>query len=534
MIPEPFLDDSPQMPHFEPSIEADSDKENKKRARLRSHRESPDNTSDKSSFGRRPRRKTRPDRYKLKQKATRRSPSKAKGERSRKKSRSQKHRLRSSQEIMTNFASGAIPNTRMKPNLTAGLFLNGRSSAAVPGRLHGSIVPVTSHRFTATGPKPNDTILLESRRSQDEIHNDSQASTSEETDHDRDKISRNLDPSLRPHTESLVIPATEKDANGKENINSIFQKDSGLLKVSSPEPCSETPRTMLKKLIKTGIFNDTGILNLTSDKGTQSNSIRDGESDIPQKSQPSKSHTGQNGLSMVDASKDSTRPLATQPSSNMASFCQKYHGKFLNRSADISCLERQRTDAPPYTNNATQVCSSDLASPVSVREGHGHSIDNLSPSLNSVDNGREQSVSRTSEGGHHYIQSMDRKYQRISTLANPDSDPADFGFLLHPQDVQIPEPLSMQHPTLGDWKRYDEINVPQQPVAERHLIQRIGGHAGMTPPDAVLLHTPLPGVYPIHDEMGQTYAQTEDPNINCGNETMQEFFERIEGEVSLN
>jgi hypothetical protein len=113
MPPEPFLDDPNPTSHFEPSFETGSNKENKKRARPRLHQESPDDISDKSSFGRRPRRKTRPDRYSSKRKATKGSPVKAEREILRKKSRSQKHRLRSSQDVMANFASGAIPNARV-------------------------------------------------------------------------------------------------------------------------------------------------------------------------------------------------------------------------------------------------------------------------------------------------------------------------------------------------------------------------------------------------------------------------------------
>lgn len=110
--PEPYLDDINTASQLEPSLETGSNKENKKRARSRSRQELPDDISEKSSFQRRPRRKTRPDRYTSKNKGTGRSSAKAK-KKSRKKSRPQKHLLRSSQDVVTNFVSGAIPKTRV-------------------------------------------------------------------------------------------------------------------------------------------------------------------------------------------------------------------------------------------------------------------------------------------------------------------------------------------------------------------------------------------------------------------------------------
>lgn len=110
--PEPYLDDLDTASQLEPVVETGSNKENKKRPRSLSRQKLSDDISEKSSFGRRPRRKTHLDRYTSKNKGTGRSSVKAK-KKSRKKSRSKKHLLRSSQDVVTNFVSGAIPNTRV-------------------------------------------------------------------------------------------------------------------------------------------------------------------------------------------------------------------------------------------------------------------------------------------------------------------------------------------------------------------------------------------------------------------------------------
>ncbi|KAF4594641.1 hypothetical protein GQ602_000254 [Ophiocordyceps camponoti-floridani] len=80
-------------------------------------------------YGRKPRRKTRPDRY---DSGKRKTSSAAAGESRPKRRKTKKRRLRSEREVMDNFASRAIASNRLtlKPNLRPGSFLNGRSSAA--------------------------------------------------------------------------------------------------------------------------------------------------------------------------------------------------------------------------------------------------------------------------------------------------------------------------------------------------------------------------------------------------------------------
>ncbi|UZP32720.1 hypothetical protein NXS19_000536 [Fusarium pseudograminearum] len=375
---------------------------------------------------------------------TRKSPAKNKNERSRKKSRSKKHRLRSSQDVMTNFASGAIPNTRvtMKPNLTTGLFLNGRSSATAP---------VADLTF-------NSTKFLELKPSLREKHKVGQLSTNGETDHDEVETSDNLDHSLQQHTDISKTATTDKDANGKEDIDRCFQDDSSSLNGSNPEPSPDTPRMMLKKLIKTGIFDGTGILKLASDKTTRPKPVKDGESSILEKVKPVRSHASQDNVSMADPGKDLTLPSTAQPPQDTASLYQKHHGNRLNIPANAVCLERQGENIPLYTSRTAQVCSSGVANLDGMKEGHEPSMtQNPSPDLSlayeSATNGRRQSVPKTSEGGRQYVQCIDQDDQRRPMLTSPDSDPADFGYLVHPQYIQSHEPRKMggsQYTVIGN------------------------------------------------------------------------------------
>ncbi|OBS26504.1 hypothetical protein FPOA_00447 [Fusarium poae] len=362
MSQEPFPDDPYPSSHFEASLEAEFDKENKKR--------SPNDESDRNPFERRPRRKTRPDRYSSKNKEAKKSPAKTKNERSQRKSRPQKHRLRSSQDIMTNFASGAIPNTRvtMKPNLTTGLFLNGRSSAAAP---------VADLTF-------NDTRFLEPKTSPKKKHQDVQLNTNGEIDHDEDETPYNLESPQRQHTNCQKTAIIDKDVEGKVNreADHTSQADCNSLNGSNSEPSPETPRTMLKKLIETGIFDGTGILKLTSDKNLQQDPVRDGENGILENVQLVGSRADQHGASTADPSKDSTIPSTTLPQSNTATFYQGHYGNFQNKSADTGCLERHDEKIPLCTRGTTQVCSYYRANPVNTREEHEPSTtQNLTPGL---------------------------------------------------------------------------------------------------------------------------------------------------------
>ncbi|RDA94138.1 hypothetical protein CP533_6547 [Ophiocordyceps camponoti-saundersi (nom. inval.)] len=88
----------------------------------------PSISSSEHHFGKKSRRKTRPDRY---DSAKRSPPSNvAEAPSKKRKKDGKRRRLRSDREVMDNFASQAIASDRLTPNLRAGSFLNGRSSVA--------------------------------------------------------------------------------------------------------------------------------------------------------------------------------------------------------------------------------------------------------------------------------------------------------------------------------------------------------------------------------------------------------------------
>ncbi|KAG8352939.1 hypothetical protein FVEN_g8946 [Fusarium venenatum] len=439
---------------------------------------------------------------------------------------------------MTNFASGAIPNMRMKPNLTTGLFLNGRSSAAAPGKPLWRTMPRTSHQIIVTDLVFNDTKFLEQKTNPKKKHQDHQPSTNGETDHDEDETPDNLESPPQQHTGCQKTAVTEKDTERKGEPDHTSQEDCNLLNRSNLELSPETPRTMFKKLIETGIFDGTGILKLTSDKDLQKGPIRDGENGILKNLQPVGSRAGQYGVSTTDPDKGLTLPLTTLPQSNIASFYQKHYGNNQNKSADTACLERHGEKTPLCIRDTAQVCYSDRANPVNMRDVHEASITqspnpDLKLARDSAVDGRRESIYEALEGRHQYTPYIDHTDQRRPTLTNPDSDFADFGYLVHPTDIQSPKLVSTELPTLGDWQRYGESKLLQQSLAAKHSLHLTHGDAGIPGPNLMMFPMPSTEVYPTQDERGYTNAQVKQQRRNCGNETVREFFESIEGEVSL-
>lgn len=112
--PERFDNDSYSTRGYEESVAMGSDKENRKRHRSPERQQSPNFTSDDFAFERRPRHKTRPDRYDSRKRDDGRARA-AKGEAkgARKQTRAKKSRLRSSRDVMNNFTSSFLGTSRI-------------------------------------------------------------------------------------------------------------------------------------------------------------------------------------------------------------------------------------------------------------------------------------------------------------------------------------------------------------------------------------------------------------------------------------
>ncbi|CAG7564584.1 unnamed protein product [Fusarium equiseti] len=363
-----------------------------------------------------------------------------------------------------------------------------------------------------------------------EKHKDSQLSTSEETDHEEDRTSDNLDPSSWPWTNFSTTPGNNKDTNTNEAVENGFREGS-----NSPGGSRyESPGTMLKKLIKTGVFDGTGIL----DQKIQPSRVHDGGNDMFKKSELAEIHASRGGgLKASCTRKNQTLPVTTQSPSNNARSNQTCSENHLNKENDSLCFGHRDESLPLYIDSTTQVYSPDLANPVNVKDGKGHVMSQNSghddkTEEDSTTNIRRQSVSRTSEGGHHYIQCVHPDSPPRPASTSFERDHGDFEYLVGSQNTQNPKLQSVEQNAHDAWQRSD-VNIPtQQSSAYQHPFHFIHGLNMPAPP--IPSPVQLPEVhYYIQD--GQEYEdpQLQDQHPSHGNETLQDFLERIEDEVWL-
>lgn len=390
-----------------------------------------------------------------------------------------------------------------------------------------------SEQITVTDLMLNDTAFLESGTGMKENHKNSQPSTSEETDHEEDRITDNLDPSSRPCTNFSTTPRNNKDTNTSETVDNDFQEGSNSPSRTSSESCYESPGTMLKKLIKTGVFDGTGIL----DKKTQPSHVHGDGNNMFETSEPAEIHTSRGrGLKASCTGKNQTLPVTTQPPSSNVMFNQTCSENHLNKANDSLCLGHRDESLPLYIDSTTQVYSPDLANPVNAKNGKGHVISQDSrhddKTEDSTTNIRRQSVSRTSEGGHHYIQCVHTDSPSRPAPANFEGDQGDFDYLVGSKEILNSELQNVEQNVHDAWQRYG-VDIPmQQSSAYQHPFRFIHGLDMPAPPMPSPVQ--LPEVhYSIKEGQEHEEPQLQEQHSSHGNETLQDFLERIESEVCL-
>ncbi|KAF4952076.1 hypothetical protein FSARC_12741 [Fusarium sarcochroum] len=421
--PDPFLGDGYSETQYEASAETGSDKENKKRRRPHRNRDSLDGLSHEPSFERRPRRKTRTDRYTSKdQTGRRKSITKGETETSRKKSRSKKHHLRSSRDVMNNFKSGVIPNTRvtMKPNLTTGLFLNGRSS---------TFEQVTDLTF-------NNMTFAETQSEVSKNDEESLSNTDDEFNNDKDETLDDSGQSLKQHASISKTTAYATDAarDGGEEVREAHDEHSSPRMQNFPSQSHESQdncdasneitrvhdsggtSVIFNKLMETGVFDGTGILEKIAQQESQSNATGLEELKILATAWVNKHLAYEDKGVRAGAVRDSPIRPDTQPPSNVTN-SRPDDTNDVTKPTDTPHHEHRGGESPLHTCDPKQgdldpqpgpIHSPSLAKPSTGNDTNELSKDEY-PMRDSEEkqisgvNGRRQSVSQTSEGGHHYI-----------------------------------------------------------------------------------------------------------------------------------
>ncbi|KAI1057831.1 hypothetical protein LB506_000580 [Fusarium annulatum] len=532
----------------EPSLDIGSDKENRKRSRSRFKQDCHKERSNKMLFERQPRRKTRPDRYTFKDTVGKRDhTTESEEERPRKKSRSKKQEIRASRDIMNNFASGAIPNTRvtMRPNLTAGLFLNGRSSTYGRGTLPLGLDLVFSHHNIGADITLDDMAFIETCGDKGKPYEILQHITSENSS-GQDDVS-NSDHTSRSATELPITTTNDEEGevqsladdisqgNQQNNIQKHgFEAHSASVRLTETTQTSdyETPEMMFKRLIDTGIFDGTGILETTSHRTMEPNIEHHDRLGMNGTKQSSNNPTYQDKGVMADRSRQSTLEPNIQAATKNTQFHLNGGAKSAPVPTKASCSRYEQELPVPISSTSPQVQPSIL--PTSVVENNKHSIPE-EPCVKqpqgtksiSTTNNRGQPLSRISERGYRYTEQNDRpglmfpsflaegfngehSYHRGSTEENKPQLEGSFVHRgLQSHDIMIPVSGS-----------------PGFQQARRPL----NGHISSAGLDSAVFPTVHSDIYSDHRDIQHDDRQLTQPDYCEDSETIQEFIKRIDGE----
>ncbi|PNY28548.1 Uncharacterized protein TCAP_01523 [Tolypocladium capitatum] len=227
------------------------------------------------AFRKQPRRRTRHDRYETKRHTEGRGETDVSEQpRSKRRKGRRNQMLRSGREVMNNFASDAVSNQRvtMKPNLTTGLFLNGRSSTpAQPADL-------TFHDmdFAGRSTGENEKKKLSKPRSKDqrrrerELQEDSDLFTNVTSRKRRRPRSSGSASSRRRHASPVIVAGSEQADTPSIDGMGHGRSTNQMLPVAVPhqeilianqlvlQP-SFASHSHLDELLRTGVYDHTGI-----------------------------------------------------------------------------------------------------------------------------------------------------------------------------------------------------------------------------------------------------------------------------------
>ncbi|KAJ9428690.1 hypothetical protein QL093DRAFT_2075200 [Fusarium oxysporum] len=519
----------------EPSLDIGSNKENGKRSRSRFTQDSHEDRSNKRLFERQPRRKTRPDRYTSKDAGGKRDPTtESEEKRPRKKSRSKKQEIRASRDIMNNFASGAIPNTRvtMRPNLTAGLFLNGRSST------YGRGADITF----------NDMTLIETCGEKGKADKIPQHSTSENSSGQDDvsnsgHISRSATelPRTTTNDEEGEVQSLVDDGSQENQQNNIQKEGSEAHSgsVSSTETTQasdyETPEAMLKRLIETGIFDGTGIFKTTSHRTMEPNIEYHDCLGMNGTEQSSKNPTYQDKGVMADRSRQSTLGPNIQAVTNNTQFDLNSGAKDAPVPTKASRSQYEQELPVPICSTSTQVQPPNL--PTSVIENNTHNIPEepcvkqpQGTKSTSTTNIRGHPLSRISERGHRYTEQNDRPGLMFPNLIAEDFN---VEHLYHQDSTENNESQSKGLFVRRGLQPHDNMIPISGSPGFQHACRPLNGHISSAGLYSAVFPTVHSETYSDHREIQHDNRQLTQPGYCEYGETIHEFIKRIEGERNV-
>lgn len=436
----------------------------------------------------------------------------------------------------------------MRPNLTAGLFLNGRSSTYGRGTLPLGLDLVFSHHNIGADITLDDMTFIETcgeNGKPDEIpqHSASENSSGQDDVSNSDHTSRSATelPRNTTNDEEGEVQSLADDISQGNQQNNVqkYGLEAHSASVPSTETTqtsdSETPEAMLKRLIETGIFDGTGILETTSHRTMDPNIEHHYCLGMNGTEQSSKNPTYQDKGVMADRSRQSTLEPTIQAATKNTQFHLNGGAKSAPVPTRASCSRYEQELPVTIGSTSPQVQPSIL--PTSVVENNIHSIPE-EPCVKqtqgtkgiSTTNNRGHPLSQIPERGHRYTEQKDRPglmfpsfiaegfnsestYHRGSTEEN---EPQLEGSFVH-RGLQSHEIM---------------ISVLRSPGFQQAR-RPLNGHISSTGFDTAVFPTVHSDIYSDHRDIQHDDRQLTQPDYYEDSETIQEFIKRVEGEVSM-
>jgi hypothetical protein len=434
----------------------------------------------------------------------------------------------------------------MRPNLTAGLFLNGRSSTCGRGTLLLGLDLVFSHHNIGANIILNDITFIETcgeKGKADEIpqHSTSENSSGQNDVSNSSHTSRSATELHRTTTEEGEVQSLADDfspGNHQNKQKDGFEAHSGSLLSTETTQASdcETPEAMLKRLIETGIFDGTGILETTS-HGTMVPNIEYHDClGMNEKKQSSKNPTYQDKGVMADGSGHSTLGPSIQAATKNTQFHLNGDAKDAPVPTKAPCSRYEQELPVPICSTSPQVQPQIL--PTSRAENHTHSIAE-EPCIKQpqgtktifTTSSRGSPLSRISERGHSYTEQNDRPDLMFSSLIAEDFN----GEHSRHQDSTGKSESQLKDSFVhrGLQSHNIRILVPGSPGLQQAR-RPLNGHISSAGLDSAVFPTVHSEIYSDHQDIQHDKRQITQPDYCEDSETFQEFIQRIEGEVNMN
>ncbi|KAF5663152.1 hypothetical protein FCIRC_11248 [Fusarium circinatum] len=434
----------------------------------------------------------------------------------------------------------------MRPNLTAGLFLNGRSSTYGRGTLLLGLDLVFSHHNLGADITLNDTTFIETCGEKRRVDEVPQHNTSE-------KSSGHDDVSNSGHTSRSATELPETTTNDEEGeLQSLADEFSqgnqqntqrnGSEAHSGSVPSTETtqasdceaPEAMLKRLVETGIFDGTGIFKATSQRTMEPNIEHHACLGTNGSEQSSKNPTYQDKGIMTDHSRQSKLGPNIQAATKYTQFHLNGGAKDAPVPTEASCSRYEQELPVPTCSTSPQVQPPIL--PMSVVGNNTDSITEEPPvgpqgtKSISTTNSRGHPLSRISERGDRYTEQNNQPGSMFPSLRAEDFN----GEHSYHRDLTEKDKSQWEGSFVHRGLQSHDIMIPiSGSPGFQKACRSLNGHISSAGLDSAVFPTVYSEICSDHRDIQHDNRQPTQPDYYEDSETIQEFIKRIEGEVSM-